>query len=440
MKTRKYNTMIRGAIAVAVCCFAIITQAGAQGLTIELDGGLQGTQYPLLNGQNKLLPAGSLGLLYTFELGRNWGLITGITGGVYRTQATLPNGTTFSNYQVDDEGSAFNYSMKTEGYKETQQFLAAGVPLLLQFHTAGAGTQWYFNGGGKVVLPSSDNAAISAQQLNLSGYYPDYNVTLSNLPQHGFGTITNWKASTSAVLKPAAALIAATGLSFGLSHSTRLYTGLYAEYGLTNLKSGSDSMPLVTYNPTGITAIKASGILNMQNAGQMKVLSFGLQVRISFGGARTKPPARPAKKPESPNAPNPTNPSNPPNAPNPPNPADSLLSDDEADTIERPVIFGVIDETALPEIQKAHLDQVAGIMLRYSSIRISVVGHICNSGTEVEKTKVGMARARAVARYLESKGVDRRRIDISAVDKSDPVESFNLNANFQKRRAAITIL
>ena len=216
MRTRKYNIMIRRAIAVAVCCVAIITQARAQGLTIELDGGLQGTQYQLLNGQNKLLPAGSLGLLYTFELGRNWGLITGITGGVYRTQATLPNGTIFSNYQVDDEGSAFHYSMKTEGYKETQQFLAAGVPLLLQFHTAGAGTQWYFNGGGKVMFPSSDNAAISAQQLNLSGYYPDYNVTLSNLPQHGFGTITNWKASTTAVLKPAAAFIAATGLSFGL--------------------------------------------------------------------------------------------------------------------------------------------------------------------------------------------------------------------------------
>ena len=169
----------------------------------------------------------------------------------------------------------------------------------------------------------------------------------------------------------------------------------------------------------------------MQNAGQMKALSFGLQVRISFGGARTKPTARPARETESPNT---TNPSN------PPNPADSLLSDDEADTIERPVIFGVIDETALPEIQKAHLDQVAGIMLRYSNVRISVVGHICNSGTEIEKTKVGMARARAVAHYLESKGVDRRRIDVSAVDKSDPVESFNLNANFQKRRAAITIL
>jgi OOP family OmpA-OmpF porin len=431
MKIWNNHIIISRAIGIAFFYAANLPQAEAQGLTVGLDGGFQGTQYTLLNGRDKPLPAGSVAVLYTFGLGSNWGLITGITGGVYRTQASLPNGTGYNYYKIDDEGSAFQYSAKTQGYTETQQFLAVGVPLLVQFHTTGAGTQWYFNGGGKVVLPSSDNAAISARQLNLSGYYPDYNVTLSNLPQHGFGTITNWKASTTAVLKPAAALTAATGMSFSLSHSTRLYTGLYAEYGLTNLKSGMDSMPFVTYSPTGISAIKASGVLNTQNAGQMKGVAFGLQLRLSFGGARTKPSAGPASETESPNITNLTNPRN---------PADSLLSDDEADTIERPVVFGVIDETALPEIQKAHLDQVTGIMLRYPTIRISVVGHICNSGTETEKTKVGLARARAVASYLQSKGIDRSRIDVSAVDKSDPVEPFNLNANFQKRRTVITIL
>jgi OOP family OmpA-OmpF porin len=425
MKIWNNHIMIRRAIGVALFCAASGTQAGAQGLTIELDCGLQGTQYTLLNGQDKPLPAGSLGLLYTFALGRSWGLITGITGGVYRTQASLPNGTTFKNYQIDDEGSAFQYSMKTVGYKETQQFLAAGVPLQLQFHTAGPGTQWYFNGGGKFIFPSGANVTITAQQLTLSGYYPDYNVNVSNLPQHGFGSITNWKASNTVVLKPAAALTAATGVSFNLSSGTRLYTGLYAEYGLTDLKSGNDSMPFVTYSPSGISAIKASGVLNMQNAGPVKLLAFGLQIRLSFGAAKARPAARHSTETES---------------HKPTNPADTLLSDDEADTIERPVVFGVIDETALPEIQKAHLDQVAGILLRYPGIRISVVGHICNSGSETEKTKVGMARARAVAHYLETKGIDRSRMDVSAVDKSDPVEPFDLNANFRTRRAVITIL
>ena len=95
-----------------------------------MDGGLQGTHYQLQNGATQLRPGGSLSLLYTFRLGSQWGLITGISGGLYRTQATFPDGTAFSNYQVDDEGSAFQYGMKTSGYKETQQFFAAGVPVL----------------------------------------------------------------------------------------------------------------------------------------------------------------------------------------------------------------------------------------------------------------------------------------------------------------------
>ncbi|HLX67605.1 MAG TPA: OmpA family protein, partial [Puia sp.] len=225
--------------------------------------------------------------------------------------------------------------------------------------------------------------------------------------------------------------------SFKLSGSTRLYTGLYVEYGLTDLKSRNDSLPFVTYSPTGVSGIKASGILNMQNAGQMKDLAFGLQVRLAFGGNRTRSAPRPATETQSPN---PSNPANPPPTANRPNPADSLISDDEANAIERPVIFGGIDETTLPEIQKTHLDQVAEILLQYPGLRISLVGHICNSETDTEKTKVGMARARAVARYLQNKGIDRSRMDVSAVNQSDPVTPFNPPSNFQKRRVVITIL
>ncbi|HUB60207.1 MAG TPA: OmpA family protein [Puia sp.] len=428
--------MIRKVIAIAVCFIAVVTQAAAQGLIIELDGGLQGTQYPLTNGRNKPLPGGSFGLLYAFPLGNHWGLLTGITGGVYRTQATLPDGVVFSNYQVDDEGSAFQYSMKTKGYTETQQFFAGGIPLLLQYHTAGAGSQWYINAGGKVLFPSSAGVAIKAQQVTLSGYYPDYNVNISNLPQHGFGTIDNWNASSTTELKPAAALSAATGLSFRLSRSTRLYTGLYIEYGLTDLKSKTDSMPLVTYSSTGVNGVQANGILNTLNAGQVKLLSLGLQVRLNFGRAGTKTaapsnPATPAIQSSPTTAPNPANSSNPSNL---------TISDDEAKVIQRPVVFGVLDETNLLQIQKDHLDDVAAIMMQYPDIRISIVGHICNSGTETEKAKTGIARARAVARYLRSKGIDRSRMNISAVDKSDPVLPYNPGANFQNRRVVITIL
>jgi OOP family OmpA-OmpF porin len=414
--------MIRNIIGLFICFTSIITQAGAQELGVELNGGLQGMHYQLQNGQTKLLPGGDLGLLYTFRLGTQWGLVTGITGGFYRTQGTLQNGIAFTSGQVDDEGSAFQYNTKAVGYKETQQFFSAGIPLLLQYHTTGEGMQWYADGGGKVLFPSNASIQATAQQLSLSGYYPDFNLPVTNLPEHGFGTVQNWKATTTAKLAPAATLRLATGVSFGLSPGTRLYTGLYVEYGLTNLKEKNGTLPLVTYSSDGLNGVKANSVLNMSNAGELTSLSFGLQVRISFGISKTtKPAAEPSIQKE------------------PQQPSNTSISDDETEVIQRPIVFGILGESVIPEVQKPHLDEVADIMRQHPDIHISIVGHTCNNGTELEDPKVGAARAQAVARYLQAKGIDRKRMDVTSASESDQGDANDSGANYQSRRVNITL-
>jgi OOP family OmpA-OmpF porin len=485
------DKMTRKIIAVAVCFTAIITQAGAQELGIELNGGLQGTQYTLQNGQTKPLPAASLGLSYIFWLSNRLGLHTGVMGGLYRTQASLQDGAVFTSYQVDDAGSAFQYNVKTEGYKETQRFFAASIPLLLQYHTTGADKQWYIEAGGKVVVPFNSSVQISAQQLSLSGYYPDFNLNVSNLPQHGFGALKGWNGNATSVFKPAAALSAATGLIFRISPGTRLYTGLYLDYGLTDLKEKNGTMTLLTYSSTGINGTHANGVLAMPNASQVTLLSFGLQVRLSFGSVKAKPaaqsktaqsqtvqpqtvpptttqpatvqpktvqpaPVQPVPVQPAPVQPAPVQPKTiqqttdqpkkvqstteqPTTKKEPLQPAISSISDSEIVVMQRPVLFGIIGESSIPEFAKLQLDKVAKMMKQYPDIRISVVGHICNSGTETEDVKVGAARANAVARYLRGKGIDRGRMGISSVGESDPVRSNNPAANYRNRRVVITV-
>jgi OOP family OmpA-OmpF porin len=413
--------MVKKIIGIAICLTAIALESGAQELGIELNGGLQGTQFQLQNGQAMQLPGGSLGLSYSFRLGSHWDLLTGLTGGIYRSQATLQDGVVSSYDQVDDAGSAFRYNVKTTGYKETQQFIAASIPLLLQYHTDGARTRWYFNAGGRALLPLNASIQQSAQQLSLSGYYPDYNVELTNLPQHGFGTIKSWKASQTLKLKPAAALSAATGLSFRLSPGARLYAGLYVNYGITDLKDQNSALPLVTYSSTGINGIQANSVVNTQNAGQVTLLSFGLQVRLSFGSTKEKPAAQARTKKE------------------PQPPAELTVSDDEAAIIHRPVLFVVVGETSLPEFEKQKLDAVANILNQCPDIRISIVGHVCNSGTKTESMKVGTARAKAVAKYLRGIGIDRSRMDVSSASVRDPVLSNNPDANYRNRRVVIRV-
>ena len=425
--------MIGKIIGALACFMAMITRAGAQELGIEMNGGLQGMHYQLKDGQTKALPGGSLGLSYTFGLSRRWGLLTGITGGLYRTQATLPDGLVFTYGQVDEAGSAFQYNLKATGYKETQHFFAASIPLLLQYHTIGAGTQWYFNGGGKVFFPLNTSIDVSAQQLRLSGYYPDLNLEVSNLPQHGFGTLNGWKSSATAKLKPAAALSAATGISFGLGSGTRLYTGLYADLGLTDLKDKQDSLPFITYSSSGIKGVQAGSVLNMNDAGHATLLSFGLQVRLSFGSTR----ARSVAQHKTTLTQQTTTVTQPPTTVA--QPGTPAISYDDSAIIQTPVIFGIIGETSIPELQKPHLDQVATIMKQYPSLRISIEGHICNSLHEMENTKIGIARANAIARYLQGKGINRSRMDVSSARESDPVLPADPAANYQNRRVVITV-
>jgi len=393
------------------------TPAAAQELGIELDGGLQGTHYTLKNGQTQPLIGGSLGLRYGFRLHPRWNLVSGISGGIYRTRASLHDGVAYTSYEVDGTGSAFQFNLRTTGYKETQRFFAASVPLLLQYHTSDPILQWYFEGGAKLFLPFSTHIDVSAKQLVLSGYYPDYNIEVSNLPQHGFGTVNDWKSTATAKLWPAAALSAATGASFGLAPGIRAYAGLYIDYGLTGLKSKGDSTPIATYHSAGLNGVQANSVLNGPNAGKMTLLAFGVQLKLTLGSGRSKPVARATQQP-----------------------ARDTLTADQSEVIQEPVVFGLFGETVLPEIQKKHLDEVADLLKRFPAVRIAITGHICNSETETEEKKVGVDRAAAVARYLQSKGIGAGRMEISPAAASDVFEPTNPLANYRNRRAEIKVL
>ena len=488
---RKIQFMIACLCGITCLCLSTAT-ADAQELNVWLDGGPQGLSYKVPNGQNNLQFGGSLGLGYTFPIRSHWALLTGVTGGWYNTQAKLNNGT-YSSDQVDNTGSAFVYKITTTDYKETQQFFSFGVPLLLQYHTTGARTQWYINGGGKLLLPFYANIKSSAKQLALSGYYPDVNVELSNLPQHGFGTLQNWQVSTMYKLKTGAALDAETGLSFKLSPHTRLYAGLYLEYGLNNIRGDNAAAPLILYNPNGVTGahtgVLGGSVLNLPSTGSAKLLSYGLMIKFGFGHGRHKSAAKAiAPAPGTTNAPAqasgatqakvlaplPDTAQNrsksepvkqglqekpqeqvaviqkvdsvqtpqkqePETAQAPQNASRPVITLEEIQTVEQQVVFGIFRKTDLAEDQKPHLDAVAAILNKYPDIRIRITGHTCSIGTKEENISVGDARALAVADYLQVKGVDPGRMDVRSDGESKPIVPNNSPEN-RSRNRRVTIL
>lgn len=266
-----------------IICLSLLLiagSAGAQKLDLQAAAGMQGLNYKLTNGSSRLGVGGGLGVGYSYPLNNQWQLLSAASAELFNTRATLKDGAVFSSYQVDESGSAFQYNVITRGYEETQRFFALAIPVKLQYTHQGK-TAWYANGGLRFVLPFKANLRASANELMVSGYYPDHNIEVKDLPQHGFGTFQNWQGSNKQTLNPTVALSGAAGFSFPLSDGLRLHTGLFIDYGLTNMRTREQQNgSLVTYAPGKTNTPQALGAMNISS--RASLVAYGLQFKISW--------------------------------------------------------------------------------------------------------------------------------------------------------------
>ena len=70
---------------------------------------------------------------------------------------------------------------------------------------------------------------------------------------------------------------------------------------------------------------------------------------------------------------------------------------------------------------KSELDRMAGILNRYPDTDLSIEGHTDSKGTDAYNQKLSEQRASAVADYLASDGISRRRMTIRGFGESSPV-------------------
>lgn len=441
-----------GKIATIGFCLLMCSFKGqSQEFGLELNGGIQGLRFDIAGGgQGKPQTGGGVNVHYIFPLSSHFGLLAGIGCGYYNTKVSPQNEATYSSWQVDNTGSAFQYNISTKGYSETQRFFGANIPVMLHYHTVGNNTQWYLNAGTKFILPFNAKIKAEAQQLNLSGYYPDFNVEVFNVPQHGFAAFNNWQSSRNIELKPTATISGSTGVSFKMGERMRLYAGVYIDYGLTDMKKADSYNSLIEYNTAGTGNPLPGGVFSIGNTGQAKLFACGLQLKLGLERRKAKPVQQPSPQPVpqivTPPAAPPQEPSKqvvqeeivqaPPAQPIPA----PVMSVADSSVFKQPVTFGVLAQTTIPENAYPRLDSMVAILNKYPGTQLEIVGHTCNIGTENENIKVGEERAKAVAAYLQSKGVPSERMHIRSAGLSDPIVPNNSSLNRQLNRRVTIIL
>jgi OmpA-OmpF porin, OOP family len=433
--------------------FLTYKTANSQELTINLNGGLQGLDMKVKNGDNKINFGGKVGVGYTYFINKNWGIISGVDLGYFNNKNTL-NNTILSSYQFDSQNDPFEYRIKTNQYSEKNTFYTASIPLLVQFRTEGD-TQFYINAGARVHFPFAQKSKIKINQISTTGYYPDMNVEFENLPQHGFTTYNNIEESVKNKFKTAIALNVETGVSFKLSEILRLYTGVYLDYGLNNIQkttNNSNETSLINYDALGSGIVEVNGLLKTTDAVEKtKLIGYGLQIKLGIDVKKSKKQeiidqeittpveveeviATYETIEESENTIS-TNEKQQENIIN-----QKQITEAQIKQTESPIVFDKIGDTSLTPADEKHLTEIAKILTEFPNEHIQITGHTCNIGTTKQNERVGLKRAQVVANYLESKGVNKNQISVYSQGDKQPLYPNNSETNRQKNRRTSILL
>lgn len=79
------------------------------------------------------------------------------------------------------------------------------------------------------------------------------------------------------------------------------------------------------------------------------------------------------------------------------------------------------DSAALSEASRRALDEKLVVLNKNPKLRIEVLGHCDERGTEAHNFQLGLARARAAKKYLVSRGIAEDRVDVRSLGESNPL-------------------
>jgi hypothetical protein len=221
---------------------------------------------------------------YIYSLTDHIGIGSGVEFAQYKQKVSLNQGsTTLTNYEVDQTGSAFSYSVTTGNYKESQTLQAIQIPLFLQYKkNINKGIDFNFRAGVKYFLPVNYKIESSASSVNGIAYYPDVNLYIDNLPEYGFGNQTNYAASGEYNTKGILMSTFELGFTFKMGEKNALYAAMFLDTGYGTILDQKQNESYLSYNLTSVTDRKANGLYSTDKDATIKPVAFGLTLGLNF--------------------------------------------------------------------------------------------------------------------------------------------------------------
>lgn len=278
-------------LKIVLCVFItfITSFVNAQQISLELNGGMSGVKYNIEKGNGTLGIGGGVGLNYTLRMNNSFGILAGVHVGLNNSEVLLDDGSYTSN-EVDNTNTAFQLKVNTSKYKEEQKLYALSIPVLLQYSSdVTVNSKFYLLGGAKFIFPINQETNSQANSLQIHGYYPNAKLNVTDLPQHGFGSLSNWKdEQTQSKLSTIIALSVQSGMGFYVGRRL-FYIGAYFDYGINDASASSKEDSFIVYSVKDIKETKSRGVSNFILTKEAKFMAVGLSLKFfltDFRGPR----------------------------------------------------------------------------------------------------------------------------------------------------------
>ncbi|HBX50171.1 MAG: hypothetical protein A2309_11755 [Bacteroidetes bacterium RIFOXYB2_FULL_35_7] len=120
---------------------------------------------------------------------------------------------------------------------------------------------------------------------------------------------------------------------------------------------------------------------------------------------------------------------------------DNVTNVEEGVSVTLINIFFKLNEAVLTEASYPELDKLVRLLNEYPNMHIEIEGHTDNTGTEAFNLKLSLDRANAVASYLQSKKIKKKRMTIKGYGDKKPVaDNSTEEGRYKNRRVNFTIL
>ena len=260
-------------IGLSLIIFGIIqAQETDNYIHFSVGGGEQHLNPTLAGGTTKAQPGFTVNVAYSHFFTSQWGVQFGVGAQSYTTLSTL-NYLSVTPDVVDAVGDVYELRVNFKDWQEKQQALLVSVPVELQYRYVWSDRFSLLTGvGASVSIPVQANYKTVGGEMVSTGYYSKWNVELSDLPQHGFGTYTN-SFSGKFSLSPVYMATGNLGGLFNLSEKLDLYVGGYIHYGLNNSIKASTK---AVYEPAAVY----NGFFNSDRMTKVTPIAFGVKLGI----------------------------------------------------------------------------------------------------------------------------------------------------------------